>query len=72
MKANENPIHVVAESVVLTENISTCKWVLNSLTEMEHKSQLSKLRIVFADELITQSLLEQLNISGMCTLRCDY
>ena len=72
VRTNENYVRVVAESVVLTEDLSTYKWILNSIVEMEPKWQISKLRIIFADGLITQTLLDELNISETCTLRCDY
>ena len=57
VKTNENRIRVVAESVVLTEDIPTYKWILSSLNEMEPKWDLNKLRIIFADGLLSQSLL---------------
>ena len=72
IKTSENRIRVVAESVVLTEDLATYKWILLSLKQMEPKWDLNKIRIIFADGLITQNLLDQLKISETCTLRCDY
>ena len=72
IKTGENRIRVVAESVVISEDIEAYQWILESIVSMEPKWSLSKLRIVFSDGFITQTLLEKLNIATTCTLRCDY
>ena len=72
IKTNENTIRVVAESIVLSEDISTYQWILESIAEIEPKWDIKSLKIIFADGLITQSLLNRLNINQSCTLRSDY
>ena len=72
VKTNENEIRCVAESIVITEDISTYAWVLQTLVTMEPRWSLSKLKIIFADGLISDKLLSQLNISSSCVLRGDY
>ena len=39
---------------------------------MEPQFSLENVKYIFGDQLITQSLLDQLNISSTCVLRCDY
>ena len=47
IKTSENTIRVIAESVVITEEISTYEWILRSIAEMEPKWELNKIRIIF-------------------------
>ena len=49
------------------------KWVIESLSEMEPKWSPSNIKkITFADDLVIQTLLDELNIQDLCTLRSDY
>ena len=48
------------------------KWVIESIADMEPKWSPSELKLIFADGLITQSLLESLRIVDTCLLRGDY
>ena len=48
------------------------KWVIESISETEPKWSPSNVKIIFADGLITKSILTGLNIQDSCTLRSDY
>ena len=72
IRTGENKIRVIAESVVISEDLESYQWILESVAAMEPKWSLSNLRIIFSDGFITQSLLHQLRIDQTCTLRCDY
>ena len=72
VKTNEFSIRCVAESIVIKEDIDMYKWVIESMSEMEPKWSPSNIKIIFADGLITQTLLKELNICDTCTLRSDY
>ena len=62
IKTSENTVRVIAESVVISEDIETYEWILRAVAEMEPKWHLNQLKIIFADGLITETLLQRLNI----------
>ena len=72
IKTSENTVRVIVESVVISEDIETYEWILRAVAEMEPKWHLNQLKIIFADGLITETLLQRLKIQDTCTLRSDY
>ena len=72
IRTNENTNRVIAESVVISEDIDTYVWILQSIQDMEPKWNVKNVRLIFADGLISQSLLQKLGIEVTCTLRSDY
>ena len=72
IKTGENKTRVIAESVVLSEDLDSYEWIINSISEMEPKWNIKNIKLIFADGLITDSLLERLGISDSCILRGDY
>jgi hypothetical protein len=72
IKDDEMKVRVVAESILTGESHSVYEWVLHSRTQMEPRFSLSNVKFIFADQLITISLLKQLGMEKTCTLRCDY
>ena len=72
VKNNENEIRCVAESIVITEDMSMYKWILQTLEIMEPKWSFKNIDLIFADGLITDRLLEELHIDDTCVLRGDY
>ena len=49
IRTGENKVRVVAESVVISEDLDSYQWILKSLSVMEPKSLLSNLRIISSD-----------------------
>ena len=47
-------------------------WILKSVFVMEPRWSLKYIKVIFADGLVTQRLLEELDISETCVLRGDY
>ena len=72
IKTNENQTRCVAESIVITEDINMYKWILKTIEVMEPRWSLKDIKIIFADGLITNRLLHELNIADTCVLRGDY
>ena len=72
IRTNENTNRVIAESVVISEDIDTYVWILQSIQDMEPKWNVNNVRLIFADGLISQSLLQKLGIEQTCTLHSDY
>ena len=56
---------------MIKEDIAMYKWVIESLSEIEHKWSPSNIKTIFVDGLITQTLLDEINIRDSCTLRSD-
>jgi hypothetical protein len=72
MKDCEERVCVAAECLCIQECLEMYIWILQMLVEMEPRYQLSQTAIIFADELITPSVLVQLGIHNTCTLRGDH
>ena len=72
VKTNENIIRCIDESIVITESNNMYTWLIASIVCMEPKWSPSQIKIIFADGLITQNLLESLSISDTCVLRGDF
>ena len=71
MTNEEGKIAQGAEALVIEESIDMYTWILEQMSILEPRFQLSKIRFIFADQKITNRLLSQLNINLTCTLRCD-
>ena len=61
-----------AEYIVVEESLKTYKWVLESMCDMEPRFDLSNIKIIFGDQLITHGLLVSLGIRDTCLLRPDF
>jgi hypothetical protein len=47
-------------------------WILKSMAEIEPRFELANIRIVFADQKLTDTILQELGITSTCTLRGDF
>lgn len=72
VKDENMKVRVASESICCEESHNLYGWVLESMAKMEPRFHLSGVCLIFADQLITVSLLQQLNISDTCLLRGDY
>lgn len=72
VKDENMKVRVACESICCEESHNLYAWVLSSMSTMEPQFQLSEVRLIFADQLITTALLDVLNISESCILRGDY
>jgi hypothetical protein len=72
VKDGEMKVRQVSECIAIEEKLDIYQFVLHSMASMERRWLLSSLRIIFADQFITKTLLENLGIASTCTLRCDY
>ncbi len=68
VKDNEMKVAVAAESIVTEETHEFYIWILQSMTSIEPRFQLSNIRLVFADQKITPTVLHDLGIEDTCTL----
>ncbi len=71
MKDCEIKVCVAAECLCIQECLDMYIWILQMLHEMEPHYKLSQTSIMFADELITPSVLLKLGIQNTCILRGD-
>ena len=69
---DEGKIAQGAESIVIEESHEVYAWVLTEMARLEPRFRLDKIRIIFADMGITNTLLHKLSIHDTCLLRCDY
>ena len=60
------------ECIVCEESIEMYHWIISSCVELEPGFDLSRIRVIFADNLITEDLLHRLRIKKTCFLHCDY
>jgi hypothetical protein len=72
VKDGEMKIRQVAECIAIEEKLDIYQFVIESLTSIESRWGIEELRIIFADQFLTQTLVENLGIVDTCTLRCDY
>ena len=63
---------VASEYVCCEESHNLYYWVLTAMSEMEPRFWHSDIRLIFAHQLLTVSLLEGLGIADTCELRGDY
>jgi hypothetical protein len=52
IKDNKNKVRVIAECLCIAESIENYAWVLDTMTKMCPSFYLSKIKIVFADQLL--------------------
>jgi hypothetical protein len=72
VKDGEMKIRQVAECIGIETNFDVYQFVLQSLESIEPGWSLKKLRIIFANQFLTDTLLVNLGIKQTFTLRCDY
>ena len=72
IKDHNLKIGLVAESIVIAEDLDTYAWILRSMSEMEPRWKLADIRVIFGDQFITPTLLINLGIQNSCLLRGDY
>jgi hypothetical protein len=72
VKDNEMKVALAAESIVTEETHEFCLWILRSMVEIEPRFELSNIQIIFADQKITPTMLQDRGIEGSCTLRGDF
>jgi hypothetical protein len=65
-------VALAAESIVTEETHEFYLWILRSMVEIEPRFKLSNIQIIFADQKITPTILQDLGIEGSCTLRGDF
>ncbi len=71
VKDNENMVRVTAECICIAESHAMYQWILEAMEDMEPRFLLSNVRLVFADQLVTDDLLVQLGIKETCLLHGD-
>ena len=72
IKDGWNRVGVCCEGICATEDLEVYEWILKSLCEMVPDFKLSRIKLIFGDQFLKQSLLVKLNIEETCVLRCDY
>jgi hypothetical protein len=72
VKDNEMKVAVAAESIVTEETHEYYIWILQCMVEIEPRFQLCNVRLIFADQKITPTVLNELGIESTCTLRGDF
>ena len=61
-------VAVAAESIVTEETHGFYIWLICSMVEIERHFLLSNIKIIFADQKITPTVLHDLGIEHSCTL----
>jgi hypothetical protein len=61
-------VTVAAESIVTEETHEFYIWILQAIAEIKARFRLSNIRIIFADQMLTDTVLEELGITSTCTL----
>ena len=62
VKDSELQVRTVCECLCISESIEIYQWILNTLTVMEPKFHIEHVCLIFADQLVTKTLLTNLNI----------
>jgi hypothetical protein len=63
VKDGEMKIRQVAKCIAIEEKLDIYQFVVQSMAGIKHRWSLSDLHIIFADQFITKTLLENLGIS---------
>ena len=71
IRDHNNTTGTVIELLGIEESIDSYSFVLKSLFKMEPSFDKSQIKVMFADDLITESLLSNVGIASTCILRCD-
>jgi hypothetical protein len=72
IKDGDMKVRVVAECLCYVEDMNVYTWLLRQLEIFEPQYGLNQTRFLFADSLVTDTLLVKLGITESCTLRGDY
>ena len=72
IKDHEMRIGLVCEFLGIGEDLDAYAWIIRMLAIMEPRWLVSNLKIIFGDQLITDGLLNRLDIKHTCLLRGDY
>ena len=59
------------EAIVVEETLDMYAWILSEMSRLELRFELEKVKFIFSDQKVTDTLLEQLGITDSCTLRWD-
>ena len=68
----EMKVAVAAESFVTEETHEFYIWIIQSMASIEPRFELSNIRIIFADQKLTPTILHELGIQSSCILRGDF
>ena len=72
IKNNENMLGVTSEGLVTSEDIDMYTWMFQAMMSIEPRWSITSLKVIYADEFLTQKLLRNLKIEDTCFLHCDY
>ena len=72
VKDNEMKVAVAAESIVTEETHEFYIWIIRLMVEIEPRFLLSNIKIIFANQKITPTVLQDLGIQDFCTLQGDF
>lgn len=65
-------VRVVTECLIVGETHEAYIWVMEQIVDMEPRFELGGIKLIFADQFLSEKLLLHLNIAETCTLRGDY
>ena len=69
---NEYHVTTCYEAIVTSEDIETYTWIIQAMASIETDWSMSDIKIIFADGLLTNKFLVDLNICKGCILHGDY
>jgi hypothetical protein len=73
VKDNKMKVAVAAKSIITKERHEFYIWIIQSMTSIEPHFQLSDIQLIFADQKITPTVLQDLGgLEETCTLRGDF
>jgi len=72
IRNGDNRIGVTCKAIVTSEDNDTYTWIFQSMKSIEPRWSPSEIQILYADQLVSKKLLENLNISDTCILHGDY
>ena len=72
IKYHKMMIGLVCEFLGIGEDLDAYAWIIRMLAVMEPRWCLPSIKIIFGDQLITDGLLNRLDIKHTCLLRGDY
>ena len=72
VKDNKMKVAVIAESIVTEETHEFYIWIIRCIVDIEPRFHLNNINIIFADQKLTPSILEELGIESTCILRGDF
>ena len=71
MVDDEGTVCQGCEAIVVEETIEMYAWILLEMSRLEERFKLEKIKFIFSDQKVTDTLLEKLDIVNTCTLRWD-